>query len=92
MCGERVADVFVVKRTLGAGRMGVVYLAHHEQWDLDVAVKAVHPEHVKKPEYYRQVLTQEAQAWTDLGPHPPRRVLLLRAAGQGGHAAGCRVS
>ena len=67
--GSRVADVFLIKRTLGAGGMGVVYLAHHEQWDLDVALKAVHPEHVTKAEY-RHVFIREAQAWTDLGLHP----------------------
>src|SRR5436309_1035151 len=42
--GERIADAYTIKRRLGAGAMGTVYLAHHTQWDLDIVLKVPNPE------------------------------------------------
>jgi serine/threonine protein kinase/WD40 repeat protein len=67
--GARVADTYTIKRRLGSGAMGTVYLAHHEQWDIDVALKVPRAEILADPEN-RHRITREAAVWTDLGLHP----------------------
>jgi WD40 repeat protein len=49
--------------------MGVVYLAHHESWNLDVALKVPKQEILANPQH-RHRITVEAEAWTELGLHP----------------------
>jgi WD40 repeat protein len=49
--------------------MGVVYLAHHESWNLDVVLKVPKQEILADPRL-RHRITVEAEAWTELGLHP----------------------
>lgn len=43
--GQRISDRFVVKKTLGYGGMGTVYLVHDERKHRDIALKLLHDEH-----------------------------------------------
>jgi WD40 repeat protein len=67
--GDRIANTFVIQRALGEGGMGVVYLAHHESWNLDVVLKVPKQEILADPQH-RHRISVEAEAWTDLGLHP----------------------
>src|SRR5262245_52944349 len=55
----RIGRYAIVER-LGAGGMGVVYVAYDDQLDRKVAIKLLHPEH--DTEAVRQRLRREAQA------------------------------
>jgi WD40 repeat protein/tRNA A-37 threonylcarbamoyl transferase component Bud32 len=67
--GARIADYYTIRRRLGGGAMGTVYLARHEQWDLEVVLKVPNNEILADPEN-RHRITREAEVWTDLGLHP----------------------
>jgi len=67
--GTRVGESFVVRSRLGEGGMSTVYLAHHEEWDLEVALKVPKPEILADRENFHRI-TSEAEFWTDLGLHP----------------------
>jgi WD40 repeat protein len=67
--GDRLANTFVIQRALGEGGMGVVYLAHHESWNLDVVLKVPKQEILADPQH-RHRISVEAEAWTELGLHP----------------------
>jgi len=67
--GARIADAYTIKQRLGAGAMGTVYLARHEQWDHDVVLKVPNAEILADPEN-RHRIAREAEVWTDLGLHP----------------------
>jgi serine/threonine protein kinase/WD40 repeat protein len=67
--GERVADTYEIRRQLGEGGMGVVYLARQLQWDQDVVLKVPQAE-LAADSVHRQRIVREAEAWTDLGLHP----------------------
>jgi len=58
-----------IKRRLGQGSMGTVYLAQHLAWDTEVAVKVPRAS-LLADEENRHRITREAEAWTDLGMHP----------------------
>ena len=49
--------------------MGTVYLARHEQWDLDIVLKVPNAETLADAEN-RHRIKREAEVWTDLGLHP----------------------
>ena len=67
--GELVADTYAIRRLLGKGAMGVVYLAHQTQWDQEVALKV--PQHsASADQEHRRRIVRESEAWTDLGLHP----------------------
>jgi serine/threonine protein kinase len=65
---EVTADL-QIKRLLGSGGMGEVYLARQRLWDVDIALKVPSDEIVSDPEN-RHRIVREAEAWTDLGLHP----------------------
>jgi serine/threonine protein kinase/WD40 repeat protein len=67
--GEIVLDVFRIEEVVETGGMGFVYRAHHLSWDVDLAVKTPRPDLAAAPGIL-DLLAQEAQAWTDLDPHP----------------------
>ncbi|HEY5937636.1 MAG TPA: tetratricopeptide repeat protein [Kofleriaceae bacterium] len=65
--GSRIGR-FVVERTLGAGGMGVVFLAHDPELDRKVAIKVLHPE-LWEAAGAEVRLKREAQAMAKLS-HP----------------------
>jgi WD40 repeat protein/serine/threonine protein kinase len=67
--GARIADAYKIKRRIGAGGMGTVYLAHHEQWNIDIVLKVPNPE-VLADQEHRHRIAREAEVWTNLGLHP----------------------
>lgn len=67
--GETVLDTFRIEEVVETGGMGFVYRAHHLGWNVDLAVKTPRPD-LATASGVLDLLAQEAQAWTDLGPHP----------------------
>jgi len=54
---------------LGAGGMGVAYVAHDRALGIDVAVKILHPEHCQEPEVVRRFEQEAELAARMLSPH-----------------------
>lgn len=67
--GERILDTYLIKRVIGEGAFGRVFLAHHKSWDLDVVLKVPKEEILADPQLRHRVIL-EAEAWTNLGLHP----------------------
>ncbi|MEU5874077.1 serine/threonine-protein kinase [Glycomyces sp. NPDC047369] len=67
--GETVLETFRIEEVVESGGMGFVYRARHLSWDVDLAVKTPRPDLAAAPGIL-DLLAQEAQAWTDLDPHP----------------------
>ncbi|MGC4806641.1 protein kinase domain-containing protein [Micromonospora sp. DT233] len=67
--GETVLDTFRIEEVVETGGMGFVYRAHHLAWGVDLAVKTPRPDLASAPGIL-DLLAQEAQAWTELDPHP----------------------
>jgi WD40 repeat protein/serine/threonine protein kinase len=67
--GARIAGVYTISRRIGAGAMGKVYLARHEEWGFDVVLKVPNSRILADAEN-RHRITREAEIWTDLGLHP----------------------
>jgi serine/threonine protein kinase len=67
--GDVVSGNLEIKRLLGRGGMGEVWLARQTQWGDDVAVKIPSGEILADAEN-RHRIAREAEAWTDLGLHP----------------------
>ncbi|WBB76604.1 serine/threonine-protein kinase [Micromonospora sp. WMMD1128] len=67
--GETVLDTYRIDEVVETGGMGFVYRAHHLTWNVDLAVKTPRPDLAASPGIL-DLLAQEAQSWTDLGPHP----------------------
>lgn len=66
---NKIAGTFPVKRVLGSGSMGTVYLVQHPSWNTEVALKVPKPELIADAEN-RHRINVEAEAWTELGLHP----------------------
>lgn len=66
---NKIAGTFLVKKVLGSGSMGTVYLVQHPSWNTEVALKVPKAELIADSEN-RHRITMEAEAWTDLGLHP----------------------
>ena len=67
--GELLEDRYQVSRVFTGGGMGIVYLAHHLAWDIDVAIKQPRPELLESPEQ-RRAFERECETWGELGLHP----------------------
>ena len=67
--GDEVAGNLQIKKLLGRGGMGEVYLARQTQWDADVALKVPTDQILADP-VNRHRIAREAEAWADLGLHP----------------------
>lgn len=66
--GDVVADNLKIRKLLGRGGMGEVWLARQTQWDVDVAVKVATEEILADPQN-RHRIEREADAWSELGLH-----------------------
>lgn len=67
--GDVIADLYEVRRPLGAGGMGVVDLVRHLGWRQDLAVKSPRPDLWAGPGGLSALLA-EAKVWVDLPVHP----------------------
>jgi urea transport system substrate-binding protein len=76
---ERIGP-YIVRRRLGAGGMGVVWLAHDPGLDRDVAVKVLPPEWAKDAVYLKRFL-REARAAAKL--NHPNTVTIYQVAADG---------
>lgn len=66
---NKIAGTFPVKKVLGSGSMGTVYLVQHPSWNVEVALKVPKAELIADADN-RHRITVEAEAWTELGLHP----------------------
>ncbi len=70
MLGRAVLDgLFVVKKLIGEGGMGLVLHVTHREWNVDLAVKIPKVEAVNR-KGNRERFIQEAETWIELGSHP----------------------
>jgi len=67
--GDVFLELYEVRRVLGRGGVGTVFLVHHREWDLDLAVKCPRPE-ILRFEGAREHIMREAETWINLGLHP----------------------
>lgn len=65
----KIAGTFPVKRVLGAGGMGTVYLVQHPSWNTEVALKVPKAELIADAANRHRIVL-EAETWTELGLHP----------------------
>jgi len=66
---REIARIYRIKRRIGAGAMGTVYLAIHNRWNLDVVIKIPNDVVLSDPDN-RHRISREAEIWTALGLHP----------------------
>ncbi|MBI2300006.1 MAG: protein kinase, partial [Armatimonadetes bacterium] len=66
--GQRIAGLYHVVRPLGHGGMGVVYQVRHLEWDVDLAVKTLRQELLRRPGSVRD-FERECETWIGLPPH-----------------------
>jgi serine/threonine protein kinase len=64
--GDLILDTYEIKGRLGEGGFGAVYRAHHQGWNMDLAVKRA----LNLDDANKQDFIDEAQKWIDLGLHP----------------------
>jgi len=69
LTGLNLGSVLEIRERIGRGGMGSVYLAHHRDWDLSLAVKSPRPDLLTNDTDKERWLL-EAQTWIDLGVHP----------------------
>lgn len=67
--GDRVLDRYTVLGVLGRGGMGEVLRVRHEEWGVDLAVKAPLAAHLQRAGA-REDFVREAETWIALGAHP----------------------
>jgi tetratricopeptide (TPR) repeat protein len=70
--GEVLAGRFRIASMLGIGGMGVVYRAHDESLDVDVAIKLLRPELARKPEAFERFRQELLLARQVSSPHVVR--------------------
>lgn len=70
--GDLVAERFRIVRLLGMGAMGVVFQAHDQKLDVDVALKLLRPELASKPEAFDRFRQELLLARQVSSPHVVR--------------------
>jgi len=63
-------EIEQVKKLIGAGSFGSVYLAHDPDNERDVAIKMVNPETFKKFEWSSRIFNRETEMMAKLSAHP----------------------
>lgn len=76
--GQRVADRYMVERLLGMGGMGVVYLAHDTELDVDVALKVLRPDLAHRDQAFDRFRQELLLARQVSSPHVVRIHDLVR--------------
>jgi serine/threonine protein kinase len=67
--GEVVENRYRISRVFAGGGMGIVYLARHLAWDMDLAIKHPRPEFLQSGQQRRD-FEKECETWSRLGLHP----------------------
>ncbi|HUI08514.1 MAG TPA: protein kinase [Verrucomicrobiae bacterium] len=67
--GDTILDLYEVKKVLGQGGMGRVYLVHHRSWNMDLVVKSPLPKIFENDEGKANFI-REAETWVNLNLHP----------------------
>ncbi len=67
--GDAILDLYDVRRLLGRGGMGSVFLVHHRRWGIDLAVKAPRLTMASKASGI-EAFERECETWVNLGEHP----------------------
>ncbi len=62
-------EVFQIKKKFESGGMGIVYLARHTLWNIDVAIKHPRPEFLRSQNQIDDFL-KECATWASLGMDP----------------------
>ncbi|MGD9583231.1 MAG: protein kinase [Lysobacterales bacterium] len=70
--GDLVAERFRIVRLLGMGAMGVVFQAHDQKLDVDVALKLLRPELASKPDAFERFRQELLLARQVSSPHVVR--------------------
>nr|CRH07083.1 putative Protein kinase with WD40 repeats [Candidatus Magnetococcus massalia] len=68
--GDRILGTYDVKRLLGVGGMGSVYLVRHLGWNRDLAVKSPKADILASTPGAAENFTMEAENWVKMGLHP----------------------
>ena len=76
--GDIVAERFRIVRLLGMGGMGVVYQAHDQELDVDVALKLLRPELASRPDAFERFRQELLLARQVSSPHVVRIHDLVR--------------
>ena len=67
--GDVILDLYEVKHVHEGGGMGLVYRAHHRDWDETMAVKSPRPDYFRS-QAQKENFVRECLAWIGLGVHP----------------------
>lgn len=67
--GDVILDKYAIRAIFTSGGMGLVYRAHHKDWEMDMAVKSPRPEFFQTEEQASN-FEHEAETWVNLGLHP----------------------
>lgn len=67
--GQTLAGLYRVESKPIKGGMGMVYRVHHNDWNVDLAMKRPY-ERLFTPPKARAQFIEECKAWIDLGVHP----------------------
>ena len=67
--GEIVEGRYRIDRVFTGGGMGIVYLARHLSWDIDLAIKHPRTKILQSAEQRRDFVN-ECETWSNLGLHP----------------------
>lgn len=67
--GQVIAGLYEVKRLLGQGGMGYVWLVRHLRWNCELVMKELHPASLAD-HTARRAFRREAENWVNLPMHP----------------------
>ncbi len=67
--GDLLEELYEVKSILGEGGFGKVFLVHHRNWQIDLAVKSPRAE-IIATDGGAENFEREAETWVNLGLHP----------------------
>jgi WD40 repeat protein/serine/threonine protein kinase len=67
--GDHILNLYHIVDILGEGGMGKVYKVHHQNWNVDLAVKSPHPQIFTRGGG-KENFIREAETWIKLDLHP----------------------
>lgn len=67
--GDVILGTYMVRQVHEGGGMGLVYRVHHQDWNMDLAVKSPRLKYFET-ERQKQNFVRECETWINLGLHP----------------------